>query len=101
MTTKVSLYLDERTIGRLRQRAVRERGTMRSLSKEVAELVAESFVLDELEAALAEGHRDGTASVGFGDVRPLKVSPGPSTTQMIRVEREHRHEASPRHKRGH
>jgi len=53
---------------------------MRSLSKEVAELVAESFVLDELEAALAEGHRDGTASVGFG---------------------EHRHEASPRHKRGH
>src|SRR3989442_481742 len=53
--TKVSLYLDERTIGRLRQRAVRERGTMRSLSKEVAELVAESFVLDELEAALAEG----------------------------------------------
>jgi hypothetical protein len=101
MTTKVSLYLDERTIARLRQRAVRERGTMRSLSKEIEELVAESFVLDELEAALAEGHEGETVSMGFGDIRPLKVSPGPSATRMIRAEREHRHEISPRRKRGH
>ena len=100
MTTKVSLYLDERTINRLRQRAAQERGTIRSLSKEIEELVAESFILDELEAALVEGHEDETTSVGFGDIRPLKLSPGPSTTRTIRGERAHRREASPRYKRG-
>ena len=99
MTAKVSVYLDDRTIDRLRQRAVRQRGTMRSLSKEIEELITESFVLDELEAALAEGGEDEPAAVGFADVRPLKVSPGPSVTRMVRQEREHRHEPSPRRKR--
>ena len=33
------------------------------------------------------------------DVRPLKVSPGPSVTEVIREEREHHHEDPPRRKR--
>ena len=99
MTAKVSVYLDDRTIDRLRQRAVQQRGTMRSLSKEIEELITESFVLDELEAALAEGGEDDTIAVGFGDVRPLEVAPGLTGVQMIRKEREHRHETSPRRKR--
>jgi hypothetical protein len=99
MATKVSVYLDERTIERLRQRAVRQRGTMRSLSKEIEDLVTESFVLDELEAALAEDGESERTAIGFRDVRPLEVSPGTSVTRMIREEREHRHEVSPRRKR--
>lgn len=99
MATKISVYLDEKTIERLRQRAVKQRGTMRSLSKEIEELVRESFVVDELEAALADVGEEGRAAVGFGDVRPIKISPGPSVTRMIREEREHRDETSPRRKR--
>ena len=99
MATKISVYLDERTIERLRQRALSQRGTLRSLSEEVGELVTESFVLDELEAALAEGGEYDTIAVGFGDVRPLEVAPGLTGVQMIRKEREHRHETSPRRKR--
>jgi len=99
MATKVSVYLDEQTIERLRRRALSQRGTMRSLSKEIEELVTESFMLDELEAALAEGGEDKSVAVGFGDVRPLKVAPGSSGVQLIREEREHRHETSPRRKR--
>jgi len=92
MATKISVYLDERTIERLRQRALSQRGTLRSLSEEVGELV-------EHEAALAEGGEDDTIAVGFGDVRPLEVAPGLTGVQMIRKEREHRHETSPRRKR--
>ena len=99
MATKVSVYLDERTIDRLRQRTVRQRGTLRSLSKEIEELVKESFVIDELEATLAEWGGDRPVAVAFGDVRPLRVSRGPSVTRMIREEREHSHEGPPRRKR--
>jgi hypothetical protein len=99
MATKVSVYLDQKTIERLRQRAVRERGTMKSLSKEIEELVRESFVTDELEATVVEWGGDGPVAVAFGDIRPLKVSPGPSVTRMIREEREHRHEGPSRRKR--
>jgi hypothetical protein len=97
MTTKISVYLDAQTIERLRQGAVRRRGTMRSLSKEIEELVRDSFALDELEGALAE---DGeAAAVGFGDVQPLRLTPGPSVTRMVREEREHRHAHPARRKR--
>ena len=99
MATKVSVYLDEQTMERLRQRALLQRGTMRSLSKEIEELVTESFVLDEFEAAFAEEGEAKPVAVGFGDVRSLKIAPGPSGVQMIRKEREHRHETSPRRKR--
>ncbi len=89
MATKISVYLDETTIGRLRRLAVRRRGTMRSLSKEIEELIRESFVVDEFEGALSE---EGAApGVSFGDVRPLRLAPGPSMAQMVREEREHRH----------
>ena len=89
MPTKISVYLEDRTVERLRQGAVRHRGSLRSLSKEFEDLLRESFVLDELEAALAE---DGEgAAVGFGDVEPLTLASGPSVTRMVREEREHRH----------
>jgi len=98
MTTKVSVYLDEKTIERLRERAVKQRGTMRSLSKEIEDLITESFIVDELEAALSEGGEDERVAVGFRDVRPLEVSSGPSVTRMIRQEREHRQETTARRK---
>lgn len=97
MTTKVSVYLDEKTIKRLRRGAVRRRGTMRSLSKEIEELIRESFAVDEFEAALLE--EGAPSSVGFGDVHPLRLAPGPSVTQMLREEREHRHERAARRQR--
>src|SRR3972149_1942145 len=37
MATKVSVYLDEQTIERLRRRALSQRGTVRAPSKEIAE----------------------------------------------------------------
>lgn len=98
---KVSLYLDDRTIELLRREAVRRHGSMRSLSREVEEIVRETFIADELEAALADEAEGegGRAVVGFADVKPLRVSAGPSVTEMIREEREHHHEVLPRRKR--
>src|SRR3989304_1882521 len=97
--TKVSVYLDATTIQRLRHRALRQHGTMRSLSREVEDAVRESFLIDELEAALTELGGDGDAEFGFGDIRPIKLGSGPSLTQMVREQREHRHEVSPRRQR--
>ena len=99
MTTKVSVYLNEKTIERLRQKAIKQRGTMRSLSKEIEDLVTESFVVDELEEALSEAGEDERVAVGFSDVRPIEISTGPSVTRMIRQEREHRHATTARRKR--
>jgi hypothetical protein len=98
MTTKVSVYLDERTLDRLRRRALQQRGTLRSLSLEIQELVSESFVLDELERASAEWG-DSTTVPTFEEIRPLRASPGASLTRMVREEREHRHEGTPRRQR--
>lgn len=89
MATKISVYLDEKTIERLRQGAVRHRGTMRSLSKEIEELIRDSFLVDEFEGALSE--EGGGPAVSFGDVHALKLAPGLSVTRMVREEREHRH----------
>lgn len=97
MATKISVYLDEKTIERLRRGAVRRRGTMRSLSKEIEELIRDSFVSDEFEGALSE--EGGGSAVGFGDVHPLKLAPGPSLARMVRDEREHRHERPARRQR--
>jgi hypothetical protein len=100
VTSKVSVYLDERTIERLRRRVVGQHGTLRSLSKEIEDLVRDSFVIDELEAALAEWG-SGAVEVGHGfrDIEPLRLRRGPSLTEMVRREREHRHETSPRRQR--
>lgn len=95
---KVSLYLDDQTLERLRREAVRRHGSMRSLSREVEEIVRESFLADELEAALSEDAGAGGV-VGFADVKPLRLSPGPKVADMIRSEREHRDEGLPRRKR--
>lgn len=95
---KVSVYLDDRTVERLRREALRRHGSMRSLSREIEEIVQESFIADELEAALSEGG-DGEESVGFADVKPLRVAPGPTLADMVREEREHRDEDIPRRKR--
>lgn len=97
MATKISVYLDEKTIERLRRGAVRRRGTMRSLSKEVEELIRDSFVADGFEEALSED--GGGPAVSFGEVHPLKLAPGPSMTRMVREEREHRHERPARRQR--
>ncbi len=95
---KVSVYLDGRTIETLRQEAFRRHGSLRALSREVEEIVRESFIADELEAALAEW-AEGERVVGFADVKPLRVVPGPKLVDMVREEREHRHEVLPRRKR--
>src|SRR3990172_7908411 len=95
---KVSLYLDDRTIERLRREALRRHGSLRSLSRELGEIVRESFVVDELEAAMEE-LGSGEGLVGFSDVKPLRVAPGPGLAEMVREEREHRHEGLPRRKR--
>ena|SRR5437867_3949203 len=56
--------------------------------------------IDELEAALVEWAR-GPADdrYGFSDIRPLRIRPGPSLTEMVRRAREHRHEVPPRRQR--
>jgi len=98
---KVSVYLDERTLARLRHEAVRRHGTLRSLSRELGEIVRESFVLDEIESTIAEWSGGPAApTVGFADVKPLKVAPGPGIVDLVRQEREHRLEVVPRRKRG-
>jgi len=97
---KVSVYLDELTLARLRHEAVRRHGTLRSLSRELGEIVRESFVLDEIESAIAEWSGGQAATVGFADVKPLRVAPGPGIVDLVRQEREHRHEVVPRRKRG-
>lgn len=96
---KVSAYLNVRTIERLRREAVRRHGSLRSLSREIEEIVKESFVVDVLESALAEWTGESASIVGFADVKPLDVAPGPTLTEMARQEREHRHEVLPRRKR--
>lgn len=96
---KVSVYLDDRTLGRLRQEAVRRHGSLRSLSRELEEIVKESFVVEELEGALGEWTGEEAVVIGFADVKPLPVAPGPGLTEIVREEREHRHEALPRRKR--
>src|SRR5437899_12844629 len=100
MTAKVSVYLDERILERLRRRAVAEHGTMRSLSREIEDLARDSFVIDELEAALVEGAR-GPADhrYGFSDIRPLRIRPGPSPTELVRRAREHPPDVPPRRQR--
>ena len=97
--TKVSVYLDDRTVERLRREALRRHGSLRSLSRELEEIVRESFVADELEAALEEWSPGEGAAVGFADVKPLRVAPGPALVDMVREDREHRHEALSRRKR--
>ncbi|OGS51238.1 MAG: hypothetical protein A3K65_01360 [Euryarchaeota archaeon RBG_16_68_12] len=97
--SKVSVYLDDGTVERLRREALRRHGSLRSLSREIEEIVRESFVGDELESALDEWFPGEGAAVGFADVKPLRVAPGPGLVDMIRDEREHRHEGLPRRKR--
>src|SRR3990172_5108639 len=96
---KVSAYLEEKVIDRLRREALRRHGSLRSLSGELEEIVRESFVVDEGEAALAAWTGESAVAMGFQDVKPIKLAPGPSLKEIVRQEREHRHEAVSRRKR--
>jgi hypothetical protein len=89
--SKVTLSIDGSLLARVRERAVRKRGKLRSLSEEVEEALRDSFANEQLELALRElcCGRDDHIEV-FSQVEAIDFGPGPSAQEIIREMRRRR-----------
>ena len=88
---KVTLSIDGQVLAKIRERAVRRRGNLRSLSAEVEEVLRDSLANDQvLEGlkALCCGRDDHF--VTFDDVDAVDFPGAPSAEQVLRDMRRHR-----------
>ena len=88
---KVTLSIDARVLAKVRERAVRKRGTLRGLSEEIEEVLRDSLANDQVIEglkALCCGRDDHF--VAFDDVDAVDFSGSPPAEEVLRQMRRHR-----------
>ncbi len=89
--TKVTLSLDEKLLAKLRERAVKKRGKLRSLSEEVGEILEDSLANEQVLEGLKElccGRDDHY--VTFDEVKAISLPSTPSSLEILKDMRKHR-----------
>jgi len=88
---KVTLSIDARVLAKVRERAVRKRGTLRGLSEEIEEVLRDSLANDQVIEglkALCCGRDDHF--VTFDDVDAVDFPGSPPAEEVLRQMRRHR-----------
>lgn len=89
--SKVTLSIDGQVLAKVRERAVRKRGTLRGLSEEIEEILRDSLANDQVLEGL-KGLCCGRDNhfVTFDEVDAVDFAGAPPAEEILRKMRQHR-----------